>query len=56
VFLICASDDAPPHSLKDSNASLKMKVTKEEGIGVCSLVRNILGVEGRVRTLGWGRE
>ncbi len=56
MFLICASDDAPPHSLKDSNASLKMKVTKEEGIGVCSLVRNILGVEGRVRTLGWGRE
>jgi len=56
VFLICASDDAPPHSLKDSNANLKMKVTEEEGIGVRSLIHSILGVERRAGTLGWGVE
>jgi hypothetical protein len=29
--------DAPPKSLKDSNASLKVKTTKEEGVRVCFL-------------------
>ncbi len=37
--------DAPLHSLKDSNVSLKVKTMKDEGVGVCFLVRNISGVE-----------
>jgi len=45
---------APPHSLKDSNVNSKVKTTEEEGVGVCSLARNILGVEGRAGVLGWG--
>jgi hypothetical protein len=44
---------APPHSLKDSNASPKMKTTKEI-VGVHSLVCNISKVEGCARALGWG--
>jgi hypothetical protein len=44
--------DAPPHSLKDSNANPKVETTKEEKVRVCSLARNILGVKGRVRALG----
>jgi hypothetical protein len=36
--------DAPPNSSKDSNMNLKMKTMKEKGIGVRSLIRNILGV------------
>jgi hypothetical protein len=39
-------DDAPPHSLKDSNVNPKMKTTEEEGIGVRSLIHNTLKVEG----------
>jgi hypothetical protein len=31
----------PPHSLKDSNASLKVKIMEEEGVGLCFLARNI---------------
>jgi len=31
-----------------------MKTTKEEGVGVRSLIRNTLGVKGRAGTLGWG--
>jgi hypothetical protein len=38
--------DVPPHSLKDSNASSKVKTMEVEGVGVCSLVHNTLGVEG----------
>jgi hypothetical protein len=45
--------DASPHSLKDSNANLKVK-TMKEGVGVCSLAHSILGVKGRVGDLGWG--
>ncbi len=45
--------DAPPHSLKDSNASPKMKTT-EKKVRVRSLTRSILGVEGCARALGWG--
>jgi len=37
-------DDTPPNSLKDSNVSLKMKTLEEEGVGVCSLIHNTLGV------------
>jgi hypothetical protein len=31
----------------DLTASLKKKTSEGEGVGVCSLVRSILGVEGR---------
>ncbi len=31
-----------------------MKTTEGQGIGACSLARIILGVEGYVRTPGWG--
>jgi hypothetical protein len=40
--------DAPPHSLKDSNANWKMKTTKE-GIWIHSLACDTLAIEGRVR-------
>jgi len=33
-----------PHSSKDSNVSLKMKIVKKEGVEACSLAHNILGV------------
>jgi hypothetical protein len=46
--------DAPPHSLKNSNASPKMKTTKEKGIGVHFLMHNISKVEGYARALKWG--
>jgi len=36
--------DALPNSLKDSNASPKMKII-EEGIGIRSFIRNTLGVK-----------
>ncbi len=35
--------DAPPNSLKDPDASPKVKTTKDEGIGVRSLARTTLG-------------
>ncbi len=44
--------DAPPHSLKDSNVNPKVKTT--ERVGVQSLARNTLGVEGRARAPLWG--
>ncbi len=47
-------NDAPQHSLKDSNASPKVKITKKEGVGVPSLARSTLKIKGHVRTLGWG--
>jgi hypothetical protein len=46
-------DDAPPHSLRDSNASPKVE-TMEEGIGIHSLAHSISRVRGRVGILGWG--
>jgi hypothetical protein len=46
--------DAPPNSLKDSNASLKMKITEEEKVGVHSLIRSTWGWKGHVGILGWG--
>jgi hypothetical protein len=47
-------NDAPPHSLKDSNASLKVKITKEEWVGVHSLTCNTFGGRGRVGAPRWG--
>ncbi len=49
---MCMIFDSPPHSLKDSNASLKVKTM--EGVKVCSLTCNILGVEGYVIAPRWG--
>jgi hypothetical protein len=48
------SFDAPPHSLKNSNASLKVNTSKEEGIIIHSLVHNTSGVEGFAKVPGWG--
>jgi len=45
--------NAPQHSLKYSNASLKVKAM-EKGIGVRSLTHSILGVKGHVGALRWG--
>ncbi len=42
-----------PHSLKDSNVSLKVKTT-EEGVGVRSLINNTSKVEERVGVSRWG--
>jgi hypothetical protein len=41
--------EAPPNSLKDSNASPKVKTTQKEGVGLCSIVHNTLGV----RRVSW---
>jgi hypothetical protein len=38
------SINAPPNSLKDSNASLKVKKMKEKKISVHSLIHNTSGV------------
>jgi len=38
--------DAPPIFFKNSHVSPKVKTTKEEIVGVHSLVRNIWGVRG----------
>jgi hypothetical protein len=45
--------DAPPTSLMDSTAIPKMKIAEGERVGVCSLVRITLKVEGRARASGW---
>jgi hypothetical protein len=34
--------------------SLKVKTTKGEGIGVCSLARSTSGVDRHARASGWG--
>ncbi len=44
----------PPHSLKDSNVSSKVKTMEGGGVGVCSLARNTSGVEGHVGASRWG--
>ncbi len=46
--------DTPPNSLIDSITSPKVKTTKGEWIGTCSLAHNTSGVEGHVRAPGWG--
>jgi hypothetical protein len=44
-FVGCfANNDTPPNSLKDLDASLKVKTLEKEGVGVCFLACNILGV------------
>jgi hypothetical protein len=45
---------APLNSLIDSTTSPKEKIVEGERIGVRSLIRSILGVEGCVAALGWG--
>ncbi len=39
-------DEAPPNSLKNSNANLKVKTMEEEGIGVRSLACSTLAIRG----------
>jgi hypothetical protein len=46
--------DTPPHSLKKSNVNRKVETMEEEGVRVCSVARNTLGVEGHARAPGWG--
>ncbi len=46
-------DDAPPSSLMDSTASPKVKTVEGKGVGVRSLARNILGVEGHAEASRW---
>jgi len=43
--------NAPPHSLKDSNANPKLEITK--GIKVRFLAHSTSRVEGHARALGW---
>jgi len=43
------SQEVLHYSLMDSIASSQVKIAKGEGVGVHSLVRNTLGVEGRVK-------
>ncbi len=41
-------------SFIDSNGSLIVKTTEEQGVGARSLVCSILGVEGHAGALRWG--
>jgi hypothetical protein len=50
---LSGSPDTPPSSLMDSTVSPKVKIAEGKGIGVRSLVRNTLGVEGRARAPRW---
>ncbi len=45
--------DTFPKSLMDSTTNPKVKTLEGEGVGTCSLPHNMLGVEGRVKALGW---
>jgi len=40
----------------DSIMSPKVKTMEGKGVGVCSFVRNPLGVKGRAGALGWDNE
>jgi len=51
-ILFIGMGDAPPSSLMDSIANPKVKKTKGEGIGACSLARNTLRVKGCAIALG----
>jgi hypothetical protein len=51
--LTFTSINAPPNSLIDSTISPKMKTTKEEGVGVRSLVHSTSRVERCAGALGW---
>jgi len=46
--------DTPPNSLKDSNASPKMKIVEEKGVGVHSLTHSTLGVRRACWSYGMG--
>jgi hypothetical protein len=46
--------DAPPNFFIDSNSNPKMKTMQEEGVGVCSFVRDNLGVKGACLNIGMG--
>jgi hypothetical protein len=45
--------DAPPSSLMDSTTSPKAKTMEGEGVGVRSLTRSTLRVEGCVKAWAW---
>jgi hypothetical protein len=53
-LLVSNMTNTPTHSLKDSNASLKVKTMEEKEVGVHSLARSISRVEGRVGAPEWG--
>jgi len=40
----------------DLTTNPKVKTSEREKVGMCSLVHNNLGVEGRVGVLGWDQE
>jgi hypothetical protein len=46
--------DTPPNSWINSIMNPKVKTTKGEGVGVCSLAHNTLREEGHVGAPGWG--
>jgi hypothetical protein len=46
--------DAPPHSLKYSNANPKVETIEEEKVEVCFLVHNTSRVKGHVGASRWG--
>jgi len=47
------SIDAPPSSLMDSTTSPKAKTMEGEGVGVRSLTRSTLRVEGCAKAWAW---
>jgi len=53
-FVVDMMDDAPPNSLKNSNANLKVKITEEKKVRVHSLVRNTSKVRGACWSFGMG--
>jgi hypothetical protein len=53
-FGCSCSCDAPPNSSIYSTTSLKVKKVKGQGVGACSLARNISGVEGACWSFGMG--
>jgi len=55
--IIRIPSDAPPSSLMDSTMNPKVKTLEGEGVGVHSLARSTLGVEGCVgiSEMGLGR-
>jgi hypothetical protein len=54
LYSNCNKNDAPPKFFKDSNASLKVKIMKEERVGECSLICNITGVKRACWRFGMG--
>jgi hypothetical protein len=48
------TNDAPPNPLVDSNASPKVKIMEEEGVGARSLAHNISRVRGACWSSGMG--